>query len=200
MLNDGVNDSVVTDDTCVIHPTWNASVCKGDVGRLYLSERRPLSRVGGRAAPAPGAIAAALAAPPAKEQPIALVRNGREFHITGNQSTVRAGTEIEVKTERPKVTLSVSEMDRGSWVIFQLPGFANAASGKEQASLDALRKANETSYFRDGDDLWVKLVVAEAPRMPIRPLDIQASVAVSRGQAVAAGTATDAGAKAVGKS
>ena len=27
MLNDGENDSVVTDDTCAIHPTWNASVC-----------------------------------------------------------------------------------------------------------------------------------------------------------------------------
>jgi cell migration-inducing and hyaluronan-binding protein len=199
MLNDGENDSVVTDDTCVIHPTWNASVCKGDVGRLYLSERRPLSRVGG-GAPAPGAIAAALARPAAPEVPIALVRNGREFHITGNQSTVRAGTQIEVKTERPKVTLSVSEMDRGSWILFKLPGFATAAAGTEQASLDALRKANETSYFRDGDTLWVKLVVTEAPRLPIRPLDIQASVAVSRGQAVAAGTATEAGANAVGKS
>jgi cell migration-inducing and hyaluronan-binding protein len=199
MLNDGENDSVVTDDTCVIHPTWNASVCKGDVGRLYLSERRPLSRVGG-GAPAPGAIAAALARPAAPEVPIALVRNGREFHITGNQSTVRAGTQIEVKTERPKVTLSVSEMDRGSWILFKLPGFATAAAGTEQASLDALRKANATSYFRDGDTLWVKLVVTEAPRLPIRPLDIQASVAVSRGQAVAAGTATEAGANAVGKS
>jgi cell migration-inducing and hyaluronan-binding protein len=197
MLNDGVNDSVVTDDTCAIHPTWNASVCRGDVGRLYLSERPPLSRAG---TPVPGAIAAALARPPAPEAPIALVRNGREFHITGNQSTVRAGTEIEVKTERPKVTLSVSEMDQGSWVIFQLPGFATAASGREQASLDALRKANETSYFRDGDVLWVKLVVTEAPRMPIRPLDIQASVAVTRGQAVATGTATTTGADTVGKS
>jgi cell migration-inducing and hyaluronan-binding protein len=91
-------------------------------------------------------------------------------------------------------------MDRGSWVIFQLPGFAAAASGQEQASLDALRKANETSYFRDGDVLWVKLVVTEAPRMPIRPLDIQASVAVTRGQAVATGTATTTGADTVGKS
>jgi cell migration-inducing and hyaluronan-binding protein len=197
MLNDGVNDSVVTDDTCAIHPTWIASVCRGDVGRLYLSERPPLSRAG---TPVPGAIAAALARPPAPEAPIALVRNGREFHITGNQRTVRAGTEIEVKTERPKVTLSVSEMDQGSWVIFQLPGFATAASGREQASLDALRKANETSYFRDGDVLWVKLVVTGAPRMPIRPLDIQASVAVTRGQAVATGTATTTGADTVGKS
>ena len=124
--------------------------------------------------------AAAQAAPPAPEKPIALVRNGREFHITGNQSTVRAGTEIEVKTERPVVTLSLSEMDQGSWVIFDLPGFTTAASGTAQRSLAALRRARETSYFRDGDDLWVKLVVTDPPVMPIRPLDIQASLAVSR--------------------
>jgi len=93
---------------------------------------------------------------------------------------VRAGTEIEVKTERPVVTLSLSEMDQGSWVIFDLPGFTTAASGTAQRSLAALRRARETSYFRDGDDLWVKLVVTEPPVMPIRPLDIQASLAVSR--------------------
>src|SRR5687767_13711904 len=40
MLHDGENDSVVTDDSCVIHPTWNASVCTGDVGRLNLSNNR----------------------------------------------------------------------------------------------------------------------------------------------------------------
>ena len=40
MLHDGENDSVVTDDSCVIHPTWNASVCTGDVGRLNLSDSR----------------------------------------------------------------------------------------------------------------------------------------------------------------
>src|SRR6202000_2615793 len=40
MLNDGENDSVVTDDSCVIHPTWNASVCTGDIGRLNLSDSR----------------------------------------------------------------------------------------------------------------------------------------------------------------
>src|SRR6185312_13582302 len=29
LLHDGENDSVATDDTCEIHPTWNASVCTG---------------------------------------------------------------------------------------------------------------------------------------------------------------------------
>jgi cell migration-inducing and hyaluronan-binding protein len=49
-------------------------------------------------------------------------------------------------------------MDEGSWVIFELPGFTTAASGTEQSSLDALRRASDTSYFRDRDALWVKVV------------------------------------------
>jgi hypothetical protein len=93
---------------------------------------------------------------------------------------VKAGTEIGVKTERQEVTLSLSEMDQGSWVMFELPGFANAATGTEQGSMDALRQANETSYFSDRDTLWVKLV-ADAPVMEvIRPTDLQASITVSR--------------------
>jgi cell migration-inducing and hyaluronan-binding protein len=56
------------------------------------------------------------------------------------------------------MNLSVTELDRGSWVIFELPGFTTAASGEPQVSLDALRKASATSYYRDKDALWVKLV------------------------------------------
>src|SRR5690606_13153133 len=40
LLHDGENDSVATDDTCKIYPTWNAAVCTGDVGRLNLSNAR----------------------------------------------------------------------------------------------------------------------------------------------------------------
>ena len=61
-------------------------------------------------------------------------------------------------TERPTVNLTLTEMDAGSWVIFELPGFTTAASGTEQSSLDALRKANDSSYFKDKDALWVKVV------------------------------------------
>ena len=61
-------------------------------------------------------------------------------------------------TERPSVNLSLTELDKGSWVIFQLPGFTTAASGTAQDSLDALRKANTTSYFKGNGSLWVKLV------------------------------------------
>ena len=61
-------------------------------------------------------------------------------------------------TERPSMSLSVNEMDKGSWVIFELPGFTTAASGTPQDSLDALRKASATSYYKDKDSLWVKVV------------------------------------------
>ena len=73
-------------------------------------------------------------------------------------TTVRAGTEITVKTERPTVSLTLTELDPGSWVIFQLPGFATAASGTPQESLDALRKASATSFYKGKDALWVKVV------------------------------------------
>src|SRR5690242_6180585 len=143
MLHDGENDSVVTDSTCKIQPTWNASVCTGDIGRLNLSDNRGelpatvnietrsarfafLSTIGGnrpaagaapagRGAAAPGAPAGRGGAPAARggaapaarggvrggggaaaQQPIVLSRNGKDFKITGNQSTVRAGTEIRV--------------------------------------------------------------------------------------------------------
>ena len=61
-------------------------------------------------------------------------------------------------TERPALNLSVKELDAGSWVMFELPGFTTAASGTEQASLDALRKASATSYYKGNGELWVKLV------------------------------------------
>jgi hypothetical protein len=85
-----------------------------------------------------------------------LSRNGREY--TFNSGNVRAGTEITVSTERPNLSLTLTEMDAGSWVIFELPGFITAAAGTEQRSLDALRKATDTSYFKDRDALWVKVV------------------------------------------
>ena len=77
--------------------------------------------------------------------------------MTGG-TNVRAGTEMKVTTERPSVNLTLNELDRGSWVIFQLPGFTTAASGTPQNSLDALRQASDTSYYKGPDALWVKLV------------------------------------------
>ena len=172
LLHDGENDSVATDDTCEIHPTWNASVCKGDIGRIQFSIRRPgptrgaglaLKDVALRSA-APARTAAPARAAAAPQKPITLSRNGKDFMITANQSTVRAGTEIRVKTERPEVSISLTEMAKDSWVVFELPGFASATSGKQQDSIDALRKATETSYFKGPDAVWVKLVIPTAPK------------------------------------
>jgi cell migration-inducing and hyaluronan-binding protein len=199
LLHDGENDSVATDDSCAIHPSWNAAVCTGDIGRLNLSDSRGelpaavdlesrtarfalLASLGPNAPDTPlvKAQRAALFSRRPPQAPIALVRNGKEFKVSGDQSTVRAGTEIQVRTERPEVTLSLAEMDQGSWVMFELPGFTDAASGTRQRSMDALRQANETSYFRNGNALWVKLVAAP-PVMPvIRPTDLQASITVTR--------------------
>jgi len=114
------------------------------------------------------------------QAPIALVRNGKEFKVFSDQSTVKAGTEIQVKTEREEVTLSLAEMDEGSWVMFELPGFSNSVSGMEQHSMDALHLADETSWFNDGESMWVKLVAAPPVMEVIRPTDLQASITVSR--------------------
>jgi cell migration-inducing and hyaluronan-binding protein len=207
LLNDGENDSPATDETCKIQPSWNASVCTGDVGRLYFRGFGPGpgapragaatpgagAAPGGRAAPgagpapavagapAPGGLLARLGGPAGPpEKPIAVIRNGKALKVTGNQSTVRAGTEIQVKTERPEVSLSLSEMNKDSWVMFELPGFAKATAGTKLDSVDAVRKSSETSYFSDGNSLWVKLVVPQDPEPPVRPTLMQASISVSR--------------------
>jgi len=195
LIHDGENDSVATDDTCKIQPTWNASVCAGDIGRIQFSIRRAGPTRGAglalrdvalrSAAPARGAGPGRGAGPaPAPQQPITLSRNGKDFKITANQSTVRAGTEIRVKTERPEVSISLTEMAKDSWVVFELPGFATATSGKQQDSIDALRKATETSYFKGPDAVWVKLVVPTAPKGigidQFGPLDTQTSITVRR--------------------
>src|SRR5690349_6226446 len=198
LLNDGENDSVATDDTCKIQPTWNASVCAGDIGRIQFSIRRgggatsgvglALQDVALRSAAAARASSPGRGAGPAPaaaaQQPITLSHNGKDFKITANQSTVRAGTEIRVKTERPEVSISLTEMAKDSWVVFELPGFANATSGKQQDSIDALRNATETSYFKGPDAVWVKLVIPTAPNGigidQFGPLDTQTSITVRR--------------------
>jgi len=113
------------------------------------------------AAPAGGrgpVVGARLGRIPEPAQPLAVLsRNGKEFPVSGT-TNVQAGTEYKVTTERPTLSLSVSELDKGSWVMFELPGFSTAASGTEQSSLDALRQATATSYYKGNGSLWVKLV------------------------------------------
>jgi cell migration-inducing and hyaluronan-binding protein len=172
LLNDGVYDSLAADTkACEIRKTWNAAVCKGDVGRLSFGGGGApraagagpgATPAGGAAAPtaaaagapAPVAITVPPRAPP--QPPVVVSRNGNEQTVTS--TNVRAGTEIKVATERQAMAITLTEMDAGSWVVFELPGFTTAASGTEQSSLDALRKASATSYYKGKDALWVKVV------------------------------------------
>jgi hypothetical protein len=182
LLADGVYDNPAVDTkACQIKRTWNAAVCKGDVGRLSFAVggfpralgagAGPGAVAGGPGAgagpgPGPGAAPAAgapgavvpITVPPRgpAQPPVVVSRDGRELTVTS--TNVRAGTQIKVTTERQSMPLTLTEMDKGSWVIFELPGFTTAASGTEQSSLDALRKASATSYYKGNGSLWVKLV------------------------------------------
>jgi hypothetical protein len=125
---------------------------------------------GGPAAAGPGGAPRPPGGPggaPPPQPPITLSRNGNEQTFAAGGSNVRAGTTVKLTTEREKVALRLTEFDQGSWVIFELPGFNTADSGQQQTSLAALRDASETSYFKDNDALWVKVVSPDSG-----PLDL----------------------------
>ena len=157
-----IDNGIANDEACQLRPEWGAAVCTGDYGRLSL---------GGGFAFGGGPV----------ESPVTLSRNGRTFDYRG-QTTIRSGAELTVDTARESLPLRLSAMDDGSWVVLQLPGFAAADAGVEQASMVALREADELSYFRDGDTLWVKLFAdngsAQVPGGP--PFGIRPTVTVSR--------------------
>jgi cell migration-inducing and hyaluronan-binding protein len=111
--------------------------------------------------------------------PIVLVRNGRKFTVSGD-TTVRAGTEIRAESEAPSLTISLRELDAGSWVIFELPGYSTAATGTAETSMDALRSASSTSYYRGEGTLWVKLVSNGGGARAGRGGGTGASIQVSR--------------------
>jgi len=149
------------DDACEIRPDWGAAVCRGDFGHFSL---------GGNMGFGSEPIA----------DPVMLSRNGRRWEYTGN-TTIRSGAEVRVETGRDTLSLSLAEMEKGSSVVFELPGFTVAAAGAEQGSLDALRAASETAYFQDEDTLWVKVVAADTEgaagpgRAPGAPTGLQVS-------------------------
>ena len=144
----GVNDSIAVDaDACEIKPDWNAALCTGDVGRMSFVNGRGLGF---------DAIGGSLSIDD-NLPPVILSRGGKEISIPVG-TNVRSGIEFKATTERTTMDLHMIEMDKGSWVIVEIPGFTNAASGKSVNSLDALRKADVTSYYKARDALWVKLV------------------------------------------
>jgi len=197
VLDNGIS---ADEDACDIHPGWNAAVCTGDMGRLSIGGvgggggRGGFGRRGGGPGPGGAAPAGGRGGPPggrfggfgggAPAEPVILSRNGRQFEYPG-QATLGSGAEIKVDTAREAVSLRLSEMDQGSWVLFELPGFSTVSAGEEQDSLAALRDASDTAYYKDGGTLWVKLVVADANREgpvveQVGNLTAQANIEVSR--------------------
>jgi cell migration-inducing and hyaluronan-binding protein len=207
VIDNGIT-AAANDKDCRIEPTWNAAVCKGDVGRVTITAgaagggrggapgagagagapRGAGPGAGGPGAPAPGAVAAGRGAGPGaapaqggpgapgagaprgggvggrggNANPVVLSRNGRTFTVTG-ATNVHSGTEIKAETQASPVSISLTDMDAGSWVIFELPGFTTSSAGTPQTSMDALRAANVTSYYKGDNALWVKVVSAGAP-------------------------------------
>ena len=159
-----VIDNGIADDEqdCQIKPDWHAAVCKGDFGHFS---------VGGNFGFGNGPIT----------DPVMLSRDGRRYEYTG-QTTIRSGDEVRVETAKKDLSLSLNEMDKGSWVIFELPGFHSVAAGTQENSMAALRDASDTAYFKDGNTLWVKLVVDDTTpqRRPARGFGPPKGLDVSR--------------------
>ena len=143
----------------------NASVCAGDIGRLQFSIRRGGATRGlglalkdaalRSAGPGRGAGPARAAGPgrgAGPEIPITLSRNGKDFARSFGQSEHCARRYRDPCEDRK--TGSCHQLERrnahkDSWVVFELPGFANATSGKQQDSIDAsAQAATETSVFQ----------------------------------------------------
>jgi len=158
-----IDNGIANDnDACVMKPDWRAAVCKGDYGRLTLGGGFAL-----RGAPV--------------EKPITISRNGTTFDYKG-QTTIRSGVEVAVDTDRESLPLRLSGSD-GSWVVLKLHGFTATDKGMAQTSLAALRAASETSYYKDGDTLWIKLFAAKDAA---RGFNVPPSLTASKGMALAA--------------
>ena len=139
-----IDNGIASDEeTCKSRLSWGAAVCKGDMGRFSIAgdfsgfETGPIT------------------------DPIILERHGKRFEYNG-ETTIGSGAEVRVETDRKSLSLSLREMDKGSWVVFELPAFTKCAAGKAMTSLAALRAAQDTAYFKDGNKLWVKLVVEDS--------------------------------------
>ncbi|HTR00666.1 MAG TPA: hypothetical protein VMH83_11770, partial [Candidatus Acidoferrum sp.] len=149
IIHDGVNNSIAYDkEACDIKPDWNAALCTGDVGRMSFINGRGLGF---------DTISGSLTPQSAAMPPVILSRKGYEISIPVG-TNVRANTEFKATTERKTMDLHLIELEAGAWVIVEIPGFTTATAGTEQKSLDALRAAPDTSYYKAKDELWVKLV------------------------------------------
>jgi cell migration-inducing and hyaluronan-binding protein len=177
------NGIASAENDCDVKASWNAAVCKGDMGRLSIGDTKEFPE---------------FAVGPATD-PVVLQRNSKRYEYNG-ETTIPSGAEIRISTAKDKLSLHLREMDKGSWAIFELPGFTSAAVGTPQDSLDALRAAKTTSYFKDKNSLWVKLVVEDAVAkgpvvVQVGTLRAQASIDVSKQTSVATASAEGAGSR-----
>ena len=130
-----IDNGIAADEkSCEIKASWNAAICRGDIGRFGIA--------GNFSGFETGPIV----------DPIVLQRNGRRFEYTG-ETTVGSGAEVRVETARDKLSLSLTEMDDGSSVILELPGFTAATGGAQVSSLAELREARQTSWYSDNGTL-----------------------------------------------
>ncbi len=163
LINDA-NDAIAIDDACEIKPTWNAAVCRGDVGRMTVSAPAggrggrgagggrggapaaagPAGRGGAAVAGGPGAGrggAGGLVGPrngvlgaAAPAGPPIVLSRNGKDFPVTGETNVRAGTEIKVTTERPSLSLSVKEPDSGLVGDLRASLTTTAVSGAEQSS------------------------------------------------------------------
>ncbi|MEO6388076.1 MAG: G8 domain-containing protein [Croceibacterium sp.] len=170
-----LDNGIASDEqACEIKPEWHAAICRGDFGHFNLGGNFGF---GGEAI----------------TDPVMLSRNGRRWEYTG-QTTIRSGAEVRVETARNALSLTLNEMDNGSSVIFELPGFTTTTGGTPEDSLAALRAANGTAYFKDAHSLWVKLVVDNSAGNTVtigRPGAGVSTVGPGPGGAFAAGASLD---------
>ncbi len=162
------NGIASAEDTCVTKANWNAAVCPGDMGRFSIDNSQEFMEF--NVGPA--------------ENPVVLERNNKRYEYS-TETTVQSGSQIRISTMRENLALHLREMDEGSWVIFELPGFQSAAGGTPVDSLDALRASDTTATFQGENALWVKLVVEDATAdgpvvVGVGQLRAQASLNVSR--------------------
>lgn len=163
VINNGIASA---EDTCEIRVSWGAAICQGDMGRFSIA----------------GDFNDFVSGP--ISDPIMLERNGLRFEYNG-ETTLGSGAEVRVETGRDSLSLSLREMEQGSFVILEFPDFTSAAQGTAMPSLAALREAKATAHFRDDKSLWVKLVVedkaADGPVVvQVGALRAQATIDVSR--------------------
>src|SRR5690606_29406 len=163
VINNGIASA---EDQCEIRMSWGAAICQGDMGRFSIA----------------GDFNDFVSGP--ISDPIMLERNGLRFEYNG-ETTLGSGAEVRVETGRDSLSLSLREMEQGSFVILEFPDFTSAAQGTAMPSLAALREAKATAHFRDDKSLWVKLVVedkaADGPVVEqVGALRPQATIDVSR--------------------